>query len=98
MSIVKIGTKEIQKCFDGKNHEVTVSDYLVKLYGNTYHNRSLMHTLCFMWDAANKYWFKNVCSDKELEQIDEAIEGKNIKVYVEPIWRITDNATNPIEY
>jgi hypothetical protein len=97
--LIPIGTKEHHKCFDEKIHEVTVLDYLVKLYGDTYHNRSLMHELGFRWNGhGKKYWYKSVESDEELENIFKAIEGKTIRLYAKPIFRITDGETNPIEY
>lgn len=88
--LLPIGTKDRQMCYDGKVHEVTVLDYLVKLYGNTYHNRNLMHELDFMWHGDNKYWYKDVESDEELEKIFKAIEGKGIRLYAKSIFRITD--------
>ena len=97
--LTPLGTKEMHKCFDEKIHEVTVTDYVVKLYGDTYHNRALMHELGFRWwSDSTKYWCKNVESYNELENILKAIEGKSIRLFAEPIFRITDTATNPINY
>ncbi len=97
--LTKLGTKEVHKCFDEKMHEVTVTDYLVKLYGDTYHNRNLMYELGFRWwGMGEKYWFKNIETCEELERVLESIEGKTIKLYAEPVFRITDSQTNPIAY
>lgn len=96
-NLVALGTTRMTKCFDEKVHECTVTDYLVKLYGDTYHNRQLMRELGLQWSSiGGKYWFKNVDSYEELEKIEKAIAGKSIKMYVKPIFRITDTATNPI--
>jgi hypothetical protein len=97
--LTTLGTKEMRKCFDEKMHECTVTDYLVKLYGDTYHNRSLMHELGFRWwGRGEKYWCKNIETYEELEHVLEAIKDKTIRLYAEPIFRITDNDVNPIEY
>lgn len=98
IDFIDIGTKRVQRCFDRVTHETTVKDYLVKLYGNTYTNRSLLRKMDFHFTegGTTPYWYKNVESKEELTQIESEVSSLGIKVFVEPIFRITDTATNPI--
>lgn len=95
---IDIGTKRVQRCYDGKMHETTMKDYLVKLYGNTYTNRSLLRNMDFHFTEgdATPYWYKNVESKEEVTQIESEVSSLGIKVFVKPIFRITDTETNPI--
>ena len=95
----KIGTKRIERCFDGKDHETTLMDYLVRLTGNTYHKRALIHEEeMFHWDDSEKAWFGNVDSENEVNRLAKKFSGTGINMAIKPIYRISDAQTNPIEY
>lgn len=100
MRLDEIGNKHIEKCFDGKQHECTCTDYVIAVNGNTYRNRGLLHGLGFKyWNEKSHEWIKNIETNEELTEITEAIKGTGIKVIeLRPIYRITDEETNPIKW
>lgn len=100
MKMNELGNKQTIKCFDGKMHECTCTDYVIAVNGNTYHNKGMLHALGFVyWNEKCHEWIKNIESEEELTEIIKAIEGKNIKVVeLRPVYRITDEKTNPIGF
>lgn len=100
LSMKELGNKRTTMCFDGKEHECTCTDYVIGVNGNTYHNRALLKQLGFSyWNVKCHEWTKNIESEEELTHIEEAIKDKGIKIIeLRPVYRITDNETNPIEW
>lgn len=95
----RIGTKRMEECFDGKVHETTLTDYLIRLTGNTYHKIALIHEEeIFHWDDTDKAWYGNADSEDEVNRLAKKFSGTGIKVAIKPIFRITDEQTNPINY
>lgn len=100
MVLKELGLKKVVKCFDGKEHECTCTDYFVAVNGNTYHNRHTLYELGFKyWNVKCHEWIKNVESDEELKGIKDIISDKGIRIIeCRPVYRITDSETNPIDF
>jgi hypothetical protein len=86
----KIGTKQIMDCYDGKKHECTLTDYLIRLTGNTYKHRGMIYDDGFKWDDDDKAWYKNCDTEEEINKIYKKFRALNITVAIKPIFRITD--------
>lgn len=91
MLLNELGNKKSEVCYDGKTHETTCTDYLVEVAGNTYHNRDFLHSIGMSYLDCNKHtWAKNITTEKELEEIKNAIQDKNICIVnIKPVYRIT---------
>lgn len=94
-----IGTVERHVCeYDNKEHEVTLTDYLVKLTGDTYNNRQLIWkqnrlnntAQQFHWDEMEKAWFANIESEEEINRLYKEFKGTGVEFSLKPIFRITD--------
>ena len=88
----KIGTKKYDICYDGKSHELTLTDYLIKLTGNTYHHKAEIYDEGFQWDDMDKAWYKNVESEDEISRLYKKFQGHGICFGLKPIYRITDKS------
>ena len=97
-TLQRIGTKKIQECFDGKDHELTLTDYLVRLTGNTFKNKSEIYKDGFYWWADKKEWTKNIETEDEINQVYKKYSKLGVNISLKPIFRITDEETNPIDY
>lgn len=94
-----IGTVKRQICeYDNKEHEVTLTDYLIKLTGDTYNNRQLIwkqnrlnnSRQQFHWDEMEKAWFANIESEEEINRLYKEFKGTGVQFSLKPIFRITD--------
>lgn len=52
----------------------------------------------FHWDDSEKAWFGNVDSENEVNRLAKKFSGTGINMAIKPIYRISDEQTNPIEY
>lgn len=94
----RIGTKKIVYCeYDNKEHECTLTEYLIKLTGNTYNNKALIWSQNeelgnerFYWDEHDKAWYANIESEEKINGVYKAFKGTGIKFDLKPIYRITD--------
>ena len=99
MRFEKIGTTKRQICeYDGREHEVKLTDYLVRLSGDTYHNRQLIWKQNrlnssreqFYYDDMDKAWYANIESEDEINRLYKVFEGTGVKFSIKPIFRIMD--------
>lgn len=94
----KIGTKKVMYCeYDNQEHECTLTDYLIRLTGDTYNNRALIGSQNadsnrerFYWDDTEKAWYANIESEEEINRLYRVFQGTGIKFDLKPIYRITD--------
>ena len=98
MKLLKIGTERRQVCYDEKEHLTRLTDYLVRLSGETYKNRNLIWkqnrlnstSQQFHWDEHEKAWFANIETEEEINRLYKVFEGTGVKFDVKPIFRIVD--------
>ena len=94
-----IGTVKRQICeYDNKEHEVTLTEYLVRLTGDTYNNRQLIweqnrlnsNREQFYWDDMDKAWTANIESEEEINRLYKVFKGTGVNFAIRPVYRITD--------
>ena len=88
----KIGTTKEAMCYDGKIHLTELTDYLIKLTGNTYHSRAIIHRFNELrWDADDKAWFGNFETEERINELYQSLKGTGVKIEMKPIYRICRN-------
>lgn len=87
----RIGTeKRAVAAYDGKEHLLRVTDYAVKLTGNTYPVRGSIQAKGLYWDDLEKAWAGIVNTPEELLDIYHEYSGRGIKIFAKANWRIMD--------
>ena len=91
MEFQKIGTKKQEIGYDNKMHEMTLTDYLVKVFGNTFPIKGELHKIGCHYDGDEKAWFINISEENEINNFVKKIMGySGVMVALKPIFRITN--------
>lgn len=87
----RIGTTRREVCdYDGKEHLTKLTDYLIRLTGDTYHHKNDIYLEGFWYDGDDKAWYKNVETEEEANRLFHKYSGIGIKFAIKPIFRIVD--------